>query len=156
MCAFLVYFYRPKCTKIDKYEIRTNLLENIRWRWQCRREWSCPQCPHHSRCTVPWQFHIRFLKLRYIAVCQIGALYPGFFIGPRSDHSLPMSVTHWLTDSLTHCRLVNLSLILCLLPVRVRQPLQAYTILFQFRKRKSVGQWVSDKGSKFDWCNPGV
>ena len=25
-----------------------------------------------------------------------------FFIGPRSDHSLPMSVTHSLTDSLTH------------------------------------------------------
>ena len=25
-----------------------------------------------------------------------------FFIRPRSDHSLPMSVTHWLTDSLTH------------------------------------------------------
>ena len=24
-----------------------------------------------------------------------------FFIGPRSDHSLPMSVTHWLTYSLT-------------------------------------------------------
>ena len=23
------------------------------------------------------------------------------FIGPRSDHSLPMSVTHWLTNSLT-------------------------------------------------------
>ena len=24
------------------------------------------------------------------------------FIGPRSDHSLPMSLTNWLTDSLTH------------------------------------------------------
>ena len=23
-----------------------------------------------------------------------------FFIGPRSDHSLPMSVTHWLTHDL--------------------------------------------------------
>ena len=24
-----------------------------------------------------------------------------FFIGPESDHCLPLSVTHWLTDSLT-------------------------------------------------------
>ena len=28
--------------------------------------------------------------------------FVSIFIGPRSDHSLPMSVTHWLTDSLTH------------------------------------------------------
>ena len=31
-----------------------------------------------------------------------------FFIGPESDHCLPLSVTHWLTDSLTDCCLVNL------------------------------------------------
>ena len=32
----------------------------------------------------------------------------GVFIGPESDHWLCLSVTHSLTDSLTHCRLVNL------------------------------------------------
>ena len=31
-----------------------------------------------------------------------------FVIGPESDHSLPLSLTHSLTDSLTNCRLVNL------------------------------------------------
>ena len=31
-----------------------------------------------------------------------------FFIGPESDHWLCLSVTHSLTDWLTHCRLVNL------------------------------------------------
>ena len=30
------------------------------------------------------------------------------FIGPESDHWLCLSVTHSLTDSLTHCCLVNL------------------------------------------------
>ena len=30
------------------------------------------------------------------------ALVGFIFIGPRSDHSLPMSLTNWLTDSLTH------------------------------------------------------
>ena len=30
------------------------------------------------------------------------------FIGPESDHWQCLSVTHSLTDSLTHCRLVNL------------------------------------------------
>ena len=30
------------------------------------------------------------------------------FIGPESDHWLCLSVTNSLTDSLTHCRLVNL------------------------------------------------
>ena len=30
------------------------------------------------------------------------------FIGPKSDPRLLLSVTHSLTDSLTHCRLVNL------------------------------------------------
>ena len=30
------------------------------------------------------------------------------FIGPESDHWECLSVTDWLTDSLTHCRLVNL------------------------------------------------
>ena len=29
-------------------------------------------------------------------------------IGPESDHWLCLSLTHWLTDSLTDCRLVNL------------------------------------------------
>ena len=31
-----------------------------------------------------------------------------FFIGPESDHCLPLSLTHSLTNSLTHCCLVNL------------------------------------------------
>ena len=31
-----------------------------------------------------------------------------FFIGPESDHCLLLSLTHWLTDSLTHSCLVNL------------------------------------------------
>ena len=30
------------------------------------------------------------------------------FIGPESDHCLLLSLTHSLTDSLTHCSLVNL------------------------------------------------
>ena len=30
------------------------------------------------------------------------------FIGPGSDHWLCLSLTHWLTDSLTNCRLINL------------------------------------------------
>ena len=29
------------------------------------------------------------------------------FIGPESDHCLPLSVTNSLTDSLTNCRLAN-------------------------------------------------
>ena len=29
------------------------------------------------------------------------------FIGPESDHCLPLSLTDWLTDSLTHSCLVN-------------------------------------------------
>ena len=33
---------------------------------------------------------------------NIGSWYDRVFIGPRSDHSLPMSVTHSLTHSLTH------------------------------------------------------
>ena len=34
---------------------------------------------------------------------------PGYiFIGPESDHCLPLSLTDWLTDSLTHSCLVNL------------------------------------------------
>ena len=32
----------------------------------------------------------------------------GIFIGPESDHWLCLSVTNWLTNSLTHCCLVNL------------------------------------------------
>ena len=31
-------------------------------------------------------------------------MFNRLFIGPRSDHSLPMSVTDWLTNSLTHWR----------------------------------------------------
>ena len=31
-----------------------------------------------------------------------------FFIGPESDHCLPLSLTNSLTDSLTDCCLVNL------------------------------------------------
>ena len=30
------------------------------------------------------------------------------FIGPESDHWLSLSLTNWLTDSLTNCRLVDL------------------------------------------------
>ena len=30
------------------------------------------------------------------------------FIGPESDHCLPLSLTHSLPNSLTHCCLVNL------------------------------------------------
>ena len=33
--------------------------------------------------------------------CDDGFVLRYFFIGPRSDHSLLMSVTHWLTNSLT-------------------------------------------------------
>ena len=29
------------------------------------------------------------------------------FIGPESYHCLPLSLTDWLTDSLTNCRLAN-------------------------------------------------
>ena len=36
-------------------------------------------------------------------------IFLSFFIGPRSDHSLPMSVTHWLTDSRTCWRLNELT-----------------------------------------------
>ena len=35
-------------------------------------------------------------------------LCTGIFIGPESDHCLPLSVTNWLTDSLTYSCLVNL------------------------------------------------
>ena len=44
------------------------------------------------------------LSPEIISIVIITIIIIVFFIGPRSDHSLPMSVTHWLTHSLTDWR----------------------------------------------------
>ena len=40
--------------------------------------------------------------------CDYFSVGKSFFIGPESDHCLPLSVTDSLTNSLTDCCLVNL------------------------------------------------
>ena len=48
----------------------------------------------------PTSIHISEVYLsKYFCLYFLGL---NIFIGPRSDHSLPMSVTNWLTDSLSH------------------------------------------------------
>ena len=41
------------------------------------------------------------VSVLYLNVARLRLLFENTFIGPRSDHSLPMSVTDWLTHSLT-------------------------------------------------------
>ena len=70
----------------------------------------CSQNPDHYCKSRPFFVCLNFEK----ADCPIFALSVGrlasplFFIGPESDHWECLSLTHWLTDSLTPCCLVNL------------------------------------------------
>ena len=63
--------------------------------------------------TIKLRKHNKALKT-LLAISRI------IFIRPRSDHSLPLSVTHSLTDSLTHCCLVNLMPVNIAVLTRVR------------------------------------
>ena len=53
-----------------------------------------------------------FLRFRHLLTKFCILLSSIIFIGPESDHWQCLSVTDSLTHSLTHCRLVNLSLII--------------------------------------------
>ena len=54
----------------------------------------------HNFCKSTVAFHQKLLYTEVLLFCKFFCV----IIGPRSDHSLPMSVTHWLTHSLTDWR----------------------------------------------------
>ena len=79
---------------------------------------------HPSLQFFPWQCVQRGPLRCRVVIClkRTVPLEMGYvlFIGPESDHWLCLSVTHSLTDSLTHCCLVNLMPVNIAVLTRVR------------------------------------
>ena len=68
------------------------------------------------------------LRLIYsFGCCLIQVNFAGFFIRPKSDHCLPVSLTDWLTDSLT-----NVFETWLIWPWRVKMPTQNLLMLLLF------------------------